>query len=287
MLDEDGALAVTAYDIKQNGRIVVNVEVNGAGPFQFALDTAASISVIFETLRNELQLDAVPGFAVVIHGIVASGQFPLLQVDSLDIGSERWVDARMAGLPGDTDASLNIDGILGVDFLERYAVGFSTRDRAIRLYPPELVSRRNYRGWTSVPLRPDYVGDSGAALYFIELIISGRTIPAIFDLGAGLNVVNQAAADRLGLTRVRSKAPDVLSGAIGSARVVAKFKADEVTAGQLRWRNEEFLIADLEIFATLMQADTPFALVGAGLFTQRDFIIDFNQRRLLVKRPYQ
>ena len=57
-----------------------------------------------------------------------------------------------------------IDGILGVDFLRRYAVGFSTRDRVIRLYPPDLVARRNYRGWTSVPLEPEYIGDSGAAL---------------------------------------------------------------------------------------------------------------------------
>ncbi len=228
----------------------------------------------------------LPGVAVVIHGIVASGQFPLLEVDSLVIGAERWDDARMAGLPGDTDAGLDIDGILGVDYLQRYAVGFSTRDRAIRLYPPELVSQRNYRGWTSVPLRPDFVGDSGAALYFLELIISGRKIPAVFDLGAGVNVVNQAAADILGLKRVRLRKPDILSGAIDSARVVARFKADEVTAGHLRWYYEEFLIADLEIFATLMHADTPFALVGAGLFTKRDFIIDFNRRRLLVKRPY-
>ena len=32
-----------------------------------------------------------------------------------------------------------------------------------------------------------------------------------------------------------------------------------------------------------MQGDSPAAILGAGLFTQRDFIIDFVRSRLLVK----
>jgi hypothetical protein len=42
------------------------------------------------------------------------------------------------------------------------------------------------------------------------------------------------------------------------------------------------LIADLEIFETFMLGDSPAAILGASLFTRRDFFIDFVRSRLLV-----
>ena len=283
VLDEDGALAIAPYDIEENGRIVVEARVNSQGPFAFALDTGASISVVFDELREKLVLEPVPGKEVMIHGVVASGEFPLLSISRLAIGREVWADPRIASLPGETAASTGVHGILGVDFLRRYAVGFSARDRVIRLYPPDLVARRTYRGWASVPLEPEYIGDSGAALYFFEIEIGGHRIPAVFDLGFGLNMINWAAARSLGLTPDDLRDDDLLSGVIESAPIVAQFRIGEVTTGRIRWQNEEFTIADLEIFTTLMHGATPCAILGARLFTQRDFIIDFTRSRLLVR----
>jgi hypothetical protein len=56
-----------------------------------------------------------------------------------------------------------------------------------------------------------------------------------------------------------------------------------VRTGRVRWQDEEFSIVELEVFDMLSRADTPCAILGAGLFTQRDFIIDFARNRLLVK----
>lgn len=283
VLDQDGALAIAPYDINDSGLIVVDVRVNDEGPFEFALDSAASISVVFDRLRGELALEAIPGKAVTIHGAVASGQFPLLDIRSLQVGREVWDKPRIVSMPGTTVGKTGVDGILGVDFLRRYAVGFSNRDRVVRLYPPELVSHGSYRGWTSVPLEPVYVGESGAALYLFEIEIGGRTIPALFDLGAGLNMMNWPAAHSLGIDPADLRGDETFTGAIETAPLVARFKADEVTTGRIRWRNEVFSIAELEIFTTLINGDSPCAILGAGLFIQRDFIIDFTRLRLLVK----
>ena len=283
VLEEDGALTLVPYDIKENGRIVIEAQLNGQGPFAFALDTGASISVVFDELSNKLALPPVAGKKVMIHGVVASGEFPLLSISRLAVGHEVWADPRIASLPGDTAASTGLDGILGVDFLRRYAVGFSARDRVIRLYPPELVGRRNYRGWTSISLEPEYIGDSGAALYLFEIDVGGRKIPAVFDLGSGLNIINWAAARSLGYNQVDPRDGDLLSGAIESVPVMARLSIDEVTTGRVRWRDEEFTIAELKIFESLRCDATPCAILGAGLFNQRDFIIDFTRGRLLVK----
>lgn len=283
VLDQDGALAIAPYHIEDSGRIVLEARVNDQGPFLFALDTASSISVIFNELRNELGLEFVPGQWVIIHGAVASERFPLLNISRIQVGREIWADARLASLPGETAAGATIDGILGVDFLRRYAVGFSTGDRVVRLYPPDLVGGRSYRGWASVPLKPEPIGGSGAALYFLEIEIDGHSIPALFDLGAGLNMINWAAARSLGIAPVGLRGGDEFSGALESTGLVARISAEEVTTASIRWRNEAFSIAELEIFATLMRRDSPAAILGAGLFTQRDFIIDFVRSRLLVK----
>lgn len=283
VIDEDGALAIAPYAIEENGRIVIEARVNDQGPFDFALDTAASISAVFDELRYELELEPVPGKLAIIHGAVATGEYPLLDIDRIGVGQEDWKNARIVSLPGDTLAGSTIDGVLGVDFLRKYAVGFSTLERVIRLYPPELVARRAYRGWASVPLRAEAIGQSGAKLYFFTIEIDGRQIRAVFDLGAGLNLINWQGAQKLGIDPTKLRDEELVFGAIESAPVAARLDTDEVITGRIRWRNEKFLIADLEVFSTLMPDDGPAAILGAGFFTQRDFVIDFVRNRLLVK----
>ena len=282
-LDQDNALAIAPYLILEDGRIVVDTYVNDQGPFRFTLDTGSSISIVFDKLRNELELELTPDQRVMIHGVVTSGGFPLVNVSRLQVGQATWTDPRIATLPGETEAGTTIDGILGIDFLRRYAVGFSTEDRIVRLYDPDLVSRRSYRGWASVPLERATIGESAAALYFFDLEIRGQEITALFDLGSGLNLINWPGARSLNLAPARRKRNDLVSGVIESAPVTARANAGEIKTANIRWRNEEFLIADLEIFATLQQSEDPFVLLGAGLFNQRDFVIDFVRNRLLVK----
>jgi len=282
-LQVDSAVAVAPYHIVDSGRIVVDVRVNDQGPFNFALDTGASISVVFDGLRKTLDLDSIAGESVVIHGLVASGQFPLLGISQLQVGREIWVDPRIASLPGETAAGDDIDGVLGIDFLRRYAVGFSTGDRVLRLYPPEQVRDKSYRGWASLPLEPVRIGERGTALYFFEIEIAGQKLPALFDLGAGINMINWPAADLLQLALKGQKRGKLLSGALESTPVLARFSAAEVTTANIRWQNETFMVADLAIFATLQKDDSPFVILGSGLFNQRDFMIDFVRNRLLVK----
>ncbi len=283
VLDEGGALAITRYGIEEDGRIVVDVRVNGQGPFYFALDTGASISVVFDKLRDELALEPVPGKMLMVHGILESGVFPLVSVDRLELGREEWINPRVAALPGNVVAGTEIGGILGVNFLRRYAVGFSTRERVVRLYPPEFINRRNYKGWTAIPLKPLYVGTSSSAIYVLEITVNEQKIPAMFDLGASINVLNWAAASSLGLEPLAPRKKAVLTGAIERAPILAELRIEEVITKRVSWRNERFMVAELEIFETLKRSDTPFALLGADLFNQRDFIIDFTRNRLLVK----
>lgn len=281
--DQDDAIAIAPYHVDSNGRIVVEASVNGLGPFEFAVDTGASISAVFRDLSDDLALDHDPDASVVIRGVVSSKSVPLLLIRSLQVGNEVWVEPRIALLPDTTATDSGFDGILGIDFLQRYAVGFSTRDQVIRLYHPDVASRRSYKGWASVPLKLYALDQSVAALYFFEVVINGQTLPALFDLGAGLNVVNWPAARRFGVKPETFRRDNSIEGVFDSAPIKARLHAELVTTNNITWRNEQFIIADVEIFARLNQDDYPAAILGAGLFNQRDFVIDFLRKRLLVR----
>ena len=282
-LDLDGALAAAPFRMDDSGIIVVTARVDEEGPFDFALDTGASISAAFPVLRDELELEPVPGKAVLVHGVVASGKFPLLEIDRLEIGGEVWDKPRMVSLPGETELGVQVDGLLGVDFLRRYAIGFLASDRYVRLYPPDLVARRSYRGWASIPLKTRSIGNGGPALYYMDIQIAGRPMPAIFDLGAGLNMLNWKGARALKFLPALSRRDEFIAGAIESLADVPRFVAEEVATKDIRWREEVFSVADLEIFETMQFHDRPAAILGVGLFTQRDFVIDFARNRLLVR----
>lgn len=282
VLELDDALAAAPYRIDPNGRIVVDTYINATGPFDFVLDTGSSISAIFGEVSDTLSLNAVPDKRVIVHGAVASGTFPLLDVTRLEVAGAAWPEPRVVGLPGLTDAGSGIDGVLGLDFLQRYAVGFVARERIVRLYKPETVAERAYRGWASIPFKSRKIGENGAALYFIDVTIEGWEVPAVFDLGAGLNMINWAGAGSLGIERDRLRLEQVLSGALQGDLKTARLEANIVRTAGIRWRNEDFAIADLDIFEIFGLEDTPAAILGAALFTQRDFIIDFVRGRLLV-----
>ena len=282
-LSLDDALTTVAYDLQASGRILVDVLINDRGPYRFALDTAASISLIFDDARTELDLELVPDASATVRGAIASGRFPIVTIERMQVGSEIWTDAEIVSLPSRTGTASRIDGILGNDFLRRYGVGFSTRNRVVRLYLPDVVSARAYRGWASIPLEPISVGATSEPLYYFDVTIGGRSIPALFDLGAGLNMINSSGARELRLVAVERNQGVLLSDAIENERILARLSSEEVSTAGVRWRNEVFLIADLEIFETLRYEDRPLAILGSGLFNQRDFVIDFVHNRLLVR----
>ena len=283
VLDDDGAIVMIPHKIGSDGHIIVRAMINDQGPFKFVLDTGASISVIFESTRKDAGLDLLPDVRVLIHGMVGSGEFPLTTIAKLKIGSESWTNARVASLPEDSPVSSESDGILGVDFLRRYAVGVSAEDQVIRLYPPLLVRERSYRGWTSVPMQQLRIGQGDTTAYAIDLYINGVTIPALLDLGASFNMMNWRAARAIRVSPMRARSKETVSGAVETEPVLARLEVDELKIKDLHWRNRTFLIAEFPVFEVLNLVNRPVAIVGPDLFNERDYVIDFVRNRLLIK----
>ena len=283
VLDEDGAVTVVPYEIVNSGQIVVSAEIDDHGPFTFAFDTGASISVVFDDVREDIGLECVADRMVVIQGLLGSGKFPLAIIDRLQLGNAVWEDARLASMPGGGIAVTGIDGIFGVDLLDQYAVSLSTKEKALRLYAPESLRERSYKGWEAVPLHELSIGDGSSTVYGIEIRVGSVTIPALLDLGAASNIMNWRAARELEVRPRSPRSPGEISGTLESVPVAAQIEIDALKTGNLRWSQQTFVIADFPVFSALGIDSRPMAIVGAGLFDRRDFVIDFARQRLLVK----
>ena len=101
-------MTVLPYDLRSDGRIVIEAQVNNQGPFRFAIDTAATGSALFSSITEELELEPVPNVMEIVHGAVATGRFPVVDIDSLRFGNEVWTDVRLIALAGRTGVMATI-----------------------------------------------------------------------------------------------------------------------------------------------------------------------------------
>jgi predicted aspartyl protease len=104
--------------------LVVPVLVNGRGPYNFVLDTGATLTCMDLKLAEELKLPEQKGAFGVGIGIRSEGQVKLVKIGQLQVGT-----AKASGLTGCAldlqrmqSAGMNIDGLLGLNFLKSYRV---------------------------------------------------------------------------------------------------------------------------------------------------------------------
>lgn len=283
VMQQDGALAEIPRRTSPSGHIVVETFLNGRGPFWFALDTASTISVIYDKAMNRSDIDPLPGLHARVIGLTGTDDFPVANVASISVGKETWENARVALLPDTELAAQQVDGVLGIDFLQQYAIWYSEQDQVLRLYPKEAVAARSYNGWTSIGLSELRVAHVDQVLFAFDTIIDGESISTLFDLGATVNIMNKKAARNLHVPMRKPEVGSELVGIIGSAPILAVVRVSQLQVDDKFWRNKIFLIGEFPIFEILEIDKHPAIIVGADFFRQSDFIVDFARKRLLVR----
>lgn len=255
------------------GRLIVPVEIVGAGTQHFILDTAASSSVISARLRNRLDLDpdavqrdTVRGSGgtmlmekVLLPGLrIAHEVFTEIDPVVLDFSEFREYD----GVP--------VEGILGTDVLLHYAVEIDVAMGALRLAPRLEGSDVS----SGIPF------ESRAAPGLVEFSIEldGHPVRAVLDSGAEFSVLNWEAAGLLSVTpgsdALRSAGGP--SSGITGGKTASRFLPVEVLhIGPAELRSTRVKIAELAVFETLGIADGAAMLVGVDVVRACTVRIDY------------
>ncbi len=278
-------LASLPYAIDYDGWITVEATVNGAGPYDFIIDTGATITFVFENIleSQDLAPSALPPRRIL--GFASALTVPMTAIGDVSLGGLALDDHQGPVLADWDPPRRTPHGVIGLDLLARYVVVIDAEAQRINLYA-EGKTPSPVRRWRGGDLEAETFGqEGGGVLYTIEARVNSRSYDFIVDLGASITLVNYPLLrSLLGGVRINdpaasgSRVSDV-NDTINRAQYI---RVDRMRIGKANWRRPVFLVYDALIFRELGMGDTPFGLLGADLLKHRSFAFDFPGERFYV-----
>ncbi len=289
-------LALTANDTRADlvevpltrvqGRwLAVPVLVNGQGPFQFVIDTAASNTILFSSGQEILALPQQGDTKATVIFSLEERTLQVHELRSLSLGTLERRNLRTVIVPdffvvaGDRPA-----GLLGMDFLQDHFVKFDMETMTLSM-GRERPQRVGTGRWTAARIHAVEVGSLETKLYAVDLSINALPFTGLIDTGANSSFLDRAGAISLGAVPppfIRDQ--QVLTDVIGRRRVVYRVRVESLRLGRKRWFGPAFTVRDLKIFTYLNRAFRKSAILGIDLLGTQSFAIDLPGRRLWIKR---
>lgn len=240
--------------------ILLPVEVNGEGPFEFILDTGAGTSLLTPELGRRLGIKVIGSR----EGQSAGGavSVSLAKVDSLAVGSTKLddVDVGLVDLSHVGRAvGAKIDGDLGYNFLRHFRISLDYRRNEIRFDDPKRFELAGpSTALTEVPMR---LASPAKPLILVEVYANGRgPFQFAIDTGTSTTAITPELAQQLGV----ASAP-IGTATTGGAHV-------DVAAGVL----QSFQVGGARINDfTVVVADF-FAMLSAAVGAKLDGIVGYN-----------
>lgn len=118
--------------------IVVPVRIDAQGPFRFIVDTGATLTCLDAAVAKKLGLEQRTGVIGRGFGVGAEGRVGMVAIGHLEIGSAFAKDltACTLDLQSLRGAGLDVDGLLGLNFLREYRVTLDFERLALKLENP-------------------------------------------------------------------------------------------------------------------------------------------------------
>jgi hypothetical protein len=134
--DKDKTCTVP-FELIKTQHMVVNVKINGKGPYRLIFDTGAPDSLVSNRIAREAKLTPAKNFQPTLPIFGARGQF---RMKTLELGELKAEDLSTMVLDHPTVAALSgvvgpIEGILGFTFFARYRMTIDYERKQMTLVP--------------------------------------------------------------------------------------------------------------------------------------------------------
>lgn len=274
------ARAEISYQIG-GGHYLIDVLVNGVQTFPFVVDTAAQTSSLYPLAIESLGLQPLPNSNTFVQGANGRIKADIYTVKSIAVSSQAMKNFQVAVIP-DPFQFDGIGGILGMDFLARYAVEFDCSKQRLKLHHDGVALQRLKEQGMVVPLTVL----SGGFLMFTAFI-EDHSISFVLDTGARRNVIDWVIAEQLGLQpdNDRLQQDEPIIGAAGIASETAlKFNPTNIRIGDAVFEDQMVTVADLEVLRllqTMAGIDESIGILGSKVFSTKRFILDYFNSELV------
>ena len=265
-------------------RSTVPVFINDRGPFRFAVDTAASASVVADDLVEVVGIE--PAGQLDMHTVIGLERVPAVRARTLASGSLSVEDARMA--VGSRPGLIGLDGLLGLDLLANQRLVMRFRGQGRSSINRSRPDHDQFLGVVRPRVRFQPPQGGGAELMVVNALVRGQQVQAIVDTGAQVTLINPALAAAAEARPFQSRSAstgDMLvqsptgRAALAQAMIVSSVHFDELVLDRLA-----VLMGDFHIFRLLGLADTPAMLMGVdvlGVFER--VVIDLKRGEIIME----
>jgi predicted aspartyl protease len=283
-------VASVPYRIDYGGWYTVSVRVDGQGPFDFILDTGATHSIVFRKLQEAMNFPPSGGPPQTVLGLAAKGVFATYSVGDIAIGEAKLEDAVTVILEDWRVGDRAPYGVLGLDFLTRYFVMIDRARGEIRFYDNDAPLELSASGWKATDFKRRDYREADAELFTVEAYMNKRLVRLMVDLGATGTIINDAAKakiERAGEMAIsinprNGETGSRVTGALSERERHTPLRLKHLRIGRASWYDLIVFHFDAPIFDELGETKKPYGLLGADLFHDRSFALDFKGETLWI-----
>jgi hypothetical protein len=243
--------------------LMVDVRINGNGPYHFVVDTGADRTILASEVAAELGLSH--GEKIMLRGVVRAVLTETVSIRTMTFGS---ITRRHFTLPTLSRSLLDADGYLGLDFLDGHRVTFDFRNHLLQVGEPRARFSANWLRENEARIR---VSGSSGHLQALDCMVDGVPATAFIDSGAEVSAANEpllaALARRDPSFREMGSIHliDITGGEIwGKVAMVDQIR---MTAA-LTFTHCPLVIADFLVFDAWGLRQRPALLIGMNLLRQ-------------------
>lgn len=257
-------------------RMTVPVQIAGAGPYEFIIDTGAQRTVISRELAGKLGLAG--GRIVRLTGMTGTETVGTVVIPSISVstlGGERIEAPALAA------AHLGAPGMLGIDALQGHALAIDFDRQEMTVTPSRKRAQRTRSS-------PDEIVIQARSL-FGQLVVTdarvgGQRVRVILDTGSAVTMGNSAL--RRKLAKSKKVTPITLISVTGGSMVADYGSVRMIKIGDAEINDMPIAFADAPPFRAFGLEKKPAIMLGMDalkLFARVQ--IDFANRELRLALP--
>lgn len=269
----DEALEIGGEEIaasKLRNRMTVEVKINGAGPYEFVVDSGADSSAIGSALAGKLALPATD--RALLHSVTGSSFVDRVVIDELQLGPTVTTGLEVPILD---ERAMGGDGMVGLDALVNQRLMIDLEERTITV--DDKVDLGEIRDGVIV-----VTGRLRRGQLILTQVTAGRQkVEAVVDTGSEVTIGNLALRDKLLRKRKKAFATIKVFGVTGQEIEIEFAVIPTLKLGPITLQNVPIAFADIPPFAVFGLEKKPALLLGMDLMESfRRVSLDFKDRKV-------
>jgi hypothetical protein len=243
--------------------LMVDVRINGNGPYHFVVDTGADRTILASEVAVELGLSR--GEQVMLKGVVRAVLTETVSIRTMTFGA---ITKSHLMVPTLSRSLLDADGYLGLDFLDGHRVTFDFQNHLLQISEPRTRFSANWLRENEARIR---VSGSSGHLQALDCLVDGISATAFIDSGAEVSAANEPLLAALGRRNPSFgdmdsiRLIDITGGEIlGKVAIVDRIR---LTAA-LTFTHCPLVIANFLVFDAWGLRERPALLIGMNLLRQ-------------------